>query len=130
MCRDHYSVGVNSYRKAWRNRGWLPSQRIFRQARTGNRAPLRLSRQHRVDSFMALPPMRAAVSSRIKKSRDQRFYCPVHMLGTKRLHNASFPSGRTRELCLDFFAAVATLNSRRDANLWGRGSMFEQRRGS
>lgn len=57
-------------------------------------------------------------------------YCPVHMLGTKRLHNASFPSGRTRELCLDFFAAVATLNSLRDANLWGRGSMFEQRRGS
>ena len=47
-----------------------------------------------------------------------------------RLHNASFPSGRTRELCLDFFAAVATLNSLRDANLWGRGSMFEQRRGS
>ena len=57
-------------------------------------------------------------------------YCPVHMLGTMRLHNASFPSGRTRELCLDFFAAVATLNSLRDANLWGRGSMFEQRRGS
>ena len=58
------------------------------------------------------------------------YYCPVHMLGTMRLHNASFPSGRTRELCLDFFAAVATLNSLRDANLWGRGSMFEQRRGS
>ena len=30
------------------------------------------------------------------------FYCPVHMLGTMRLHNASFPSGRTRELCVIF----------------------------
>jgi hypothetical protein len=31
-----------------------------------------------------------------------------------RLHNASLPPGRTRELCLDFFAAVATLNSLRE----------------
>jgi predicted ATPase len=30
----------------------------------------------------------------------RRSYCAVHMLGTMRLHNASFPSGRTRELCL------------------------------
>ena len=33
------------------------------------------------------------------------------MLGTKRLHNASFPSGRTRELCLDFFTRHRRLQS-------------------
>ena len=46
--------------------------------------------------------------------RGDRPYSSVHMLGTMRLHNASLPPGRTRELCLDFFAAVATLNSLRE----------------
>jgi hypothetical protein len=54
------------------------------------------------------------------------FILPRSHVGNYAAAYASFPSGRTRELYLDFFAAVATLNSLRDANLWGRGSVLEQ----
>jgi Protein of unknown function (DUF3631) len=71
------------------------------------------------------PGPHSSTTSRSQLTGSANYYYPVHMLGTMRLHNASFPPGRTSELCLDFFAAVATLNSLRDAILWGFLTSFQ-----
>jgi hypothetical protein len=57
--------------------------------------------------------------SPLPRRRPNKVYPSKYSLG----RNARRPQP------LDFFTAVATLNSLRDANLWGRGSMLELRRG-